>query len=352
MNRLGNIFTGLLIICGAGLVLTGCSSSESNAPKGGGRPSGLSAEGFVVKEQPFSSTYEASGSLLPNEEVEIHPEISGRVTGIHFREGSNVSSGQLLVQLYDEEIKAQLKKLKAQRELQSKTIERQKALLEIGGISKQEFETTETQGHSLDADIAYAEAQLRATKILAPFSGTIGIRNISVGAVVSPQTVIASLQQTHQLKIDFTIPDRYRSAISAGKEVMFSVTGMTDTLAGKILAIDPGADPVTRTIKVRATVSNNNRKLVAGSFAHVIVPIETENNAILVPSQSVIPTTKDKLVAVVRNGKADLVKVILGTRTSDKVEVLNGLQHGDTILTTGIMQVKQGMDVKVTGIKS
>jgi len=349
MARADIIFWTGLVAIGCGIFFIGCKD-KADASKGGGKPNGLSAVGHVVTPAAYSELYQASGSLLPNEEVNILPEIPGRVTGIHFKEGSTVQQGQLLVQLYDEEIRAQLKKLKSLRQLQLKTEERQKSLVDIGGISKQDYETTQTQVQSVDADIALAEAQLRATKIIAPFSGNIGIRNISVGAVVTPATLITTLQQTNTLKIDFNVPDQYRNAVSAGKEVLFSVTGIQDTLTGKITAIDPGADAVTRTIRVRAAVANPGNKLVAGSFARVLVPLQSNDYAILIPSQSVIPTTKDKLVAVVRNGKAELTKVILGARTDNKIEVLNGLQKGDTILTTGIMQVKQGMDVKITGV--
>ncbi|HEY9178388.1 MAG TPA: efflux RND transporter periplasmic adaptor subunit, partial [Flavipsychrobacter sp.] len=167
---------------------------------------------------------------------------------------------------------------------------------------------------------------------------------------VTPSTLIATLQQTNPLKMDFDIPDRYRGNVAAGKDVMFSVSGIKDTLTGRIIAVDPGADNVTRTIRVRAIVNNTGDKLVAGSFARVMVPLESDSSAILIPSQSVIPTTKDKLVAVVRGGKVSMTKVQLGTRTADKVEVLAGLNPGDTILTTGLMQAKDGMDVVVTGL--
>ncbi len=348
MARHKNIFLTGLVCVGLGISLTACSSKKE-APKSG-QPRALSAKGHVVSPGTFSDMYATSGSLLPNEEIDILPEIAGRVTGIHFKEGSYVQKGQLLVQLYDNEIRAILQKLKAQKQLQRNTEGRQKALVDIGGISHQEYETTQTQIQSIDADIALAEAQLRATKIIAPFSGTIGIRNISEGAVVTPSTLIATLQQTNPLKMDFEIPDRYRKNVTAGKEVFFSVNGIKDTLTGKIIAVDPGADNVTRTVRVRATVSNPGDKLVAGSFASVQVPLDSDGDAILIPSQSVIPTTKDKLVAVVRGGKVSLTKVQLGTRTADKVEVLGGLNPGDTILTTGLMQAKDGMDVVVTGL--
>lgn len=326
---------------------TGCKE-EAAPQKGGGGPRTMAAKAYVVTPQEFYQEYATSGTLLANESVEIHPEIAGRVTGIHFTEGSKVSKGQLLVQLYDDNIKAQIQKLKAQKKLQAATQKRQKSLLDIGGISQQEYETTETQLQSLDADIAYAEAQLRSTRIYAPFSGTIGIRNISVGAVISPTTVVTSLQQTHPLKMDFNVPDQYRNEIAKGKEVLFSISGQLDTLSGKIIAVEPGADATTRTIRVRAIIPNPKEELIPGAFAHVIVPLGGDNNAILVPSQSVIPTTKEKLIVKLVEGKAKMVIVQPGTRTADKVEILSGIQQGDTILTTGLMQVKEGMPIKVS----
>jgi membrane fusion protein, multidrug efflux system len=335
------------------LFLAACGSKkEETKTTKGGAPKDLRAEGYVVTPGNFSNDFSASGSLLPNEEIEIHPEISGRVTSINFKEGSNVRKGQTLVQLYDADIRAQIQKLKAQKQLQVKTLDRQKELLNIGGISKQDYDITQTGIASIDADIAMAQAQLRSTRIVAPFDGKIGLRSISNGAVVSPTTIIATLQQTHPLKMDFTVPDRYRDAIAPGKEVFFSLSGSVDTLSGKISAIDPGAEQTTRTIRVRAVVPNPNGKLLPGSFAHVLVPFQHTADAILIPSQAVIPTTKDKKVAVVKNGKAEMVVVRLGTRTEDKVEIVAGLQQGDTIITTGLMQVKPGMDVKITKVRS
>lgn len=335
--------------------VSACKSKKTETvttKKGGGRPNNLRAEGYVVKTEVFQNDYTASGSLLPNEEVEIHPEITGRVTNISFKEGGHVRKGQILVQLYNADIRAQLQKLRAQRQLQVKLQDRQRELLNIGGISRQDYEATQTQIKSIDADIAFAQAQLTTTRIVAPFDGTIGIRNISVGAVVSPATVIATLQQTSQLKMDFSVPDKYRNLLKPGKEVFFTVNNLQDRMSGKISAVDPGADVMTRTVKVRAVVPNKSGKLVPGAFAEVLIPFESDYSAIMVPSNAVIPTTKDKKVVVVNNGKAELHVVELGNRTSDKVEVVKGLEAGDTVIVTGIMQVKPGMDVKITKVRS
>lgn len=333
-------------------IVAACNNSGDESTSAKNKPKSLQAEAYIANAQSFSTEFAASGSLLANEQIDIHPEISGRVTDITFKEGSKVRKGQVLVQLYDGEIKAQLQKLKSQRQLQQSILKRQEELLNIGGISKQDYETTETQIASINADIAFAEAQLRSMRIIAPFDGTIGIRNISEGAVISPATIITTLQQTQQLKIDFNVPEQYMKSIQTGNTVYFSVTGRTDTLTGKIAAIDAGAEAGTRTIKVRAVVPNADGKLIAGSFANVTIPLKSEANAILIPSQAVIPTTKDKKVARIKDGKIDMTIVKLGQRTSDKVEIIQGLTAGDTVILTGLMQAKPGMDVKVTKLRS
>ncbi len=336
----------IIIIIACSLI--SCNSKkpeeEINKPS---KPNVLNAEGFIVKAQPFQSDYTASGSLLANEEIQILPEVSGRVTSITFNEGTQVKKGQVLLTIYNDDIKAQVQKSIAQRQLQVKIKDRQAELLRIGGISQQDYETTTAQIQSIDADLAYSEAQLRKTTIIAPFDGRIGIRNVSLGAVITPATIIATLQQTRILKMDFTIPDQYRDEVIAGKKVTFTVSGSLDTFSGTISAIESSADAVTRTLKVRALVQNEDHKLVAGSFTNVVIPFENNMNALLIPSQAVIPTDRDKEVAVIKGGKAKLVTVKIGTRTNDKVEIIQGLIAGDTIITTGIMQVKQGMSVKV-----
>lgn len=343
----------LLSVLATFLLLNACKNKDKDAAQakgGAGRQRVVTAEAYVVKLTPFAPVYTASGQLLANEAVEIHPEVSGRVTGLYFHEGSHVRKGQLLVQLNDADVRAQIAKLKAQRALQQSTQARQEQLLRIGGISRQDYEATLTEVKSVNADIAVAEANLARLRILAPFDGTIGLRNISVGAIVSPTTVVATLQQTSPLKLDFAIPDQYRSYLQMGKGLRFYVEGMKDTLHGKIEAMDPGADPVTHTLRVRAVVPNADHKLLPGAFAHVIVPFGSKDESILIPSQCIIPTTRDKKVALLRDGKVELQTVQTGDRTSDRVQITQGLDAGDTILTTALMQVKPGMEVKLSKV--
>lgn len=335
------------------LATAGCHSQKEEPKKQDkGGPKGLRAEAIVVKPAALDALYESSGNLLANEAINVYPEIAGRITAIHFKEGAPVHKGDLLVQLFDGDIKAQIQKLKVQRQLQVITKQRQDELLAINGISRQEYDNTVAQIASIDADIEYNEAQLRRLQIRASFDGIIGLRNVSVGAVVAPATLVTIIQQVNPLKLDFPVPEQYKNAVRTGDDVRFTVSGARDTFTGRIAAVQPGADATTRTITMRALVSNTGNKLVPGAFANVYLTLNRNSNAIMIPSQSIIPTTRDKKVAVLRQGKAELVTVTTGLREVEEVEIVHGLQPGDTVLTTGIMQVKSGMEVKVTKVKS
>ncbi|MBS1589979.1 MAG: efflux RND transporter periplasmic adaptor subunit, partial [Bacteroidetes bacterium] len=217
-------FSSILTVFFATVILfsfSQCKNKKDDVGSPNAKPKGLKAQGYLVKPQVFDEDIDASGSLLANEEVDIHPEINGRITSILFQEGTFVKKGQTLVMLYDNDIIATIKKLEAQKALQEKLAQRQKDLLAIGGVSRQDYDATETQISSLAADIEFQQAQLRKTKIVAPFDGKIGIRQVSVGAIISPTSVIASLQQLNPLKIDFSVPDRYAKALIIGKIVQF-----------------------------------------------------------------------------------------------------------------------------------
>ncbi|MFT4062045.1 MAG: efflux RND transporter periplasmic adaptor subunit [Edaphocola sp.] len=326
--------------------------SAGDGKKKGGDKQQLAAEVFVVRAATLNPVYESSGNLLANEAVNVYPEVAGRITAIHFKEGSRVHKGQLLVQLFDSDIKAQIQKLQAQRKLQATTEQRYKQLLDINGISRQEYDAAATNIAATDADIAYNEALLRRLQIRAPFDGTIGLRNISVGAVVATATLITTIQQINTLKLDFPLPEQYKQDVALGQSVRFTVDGNADTNTAKLIALQPAADETTRTITVRALVPNVASSLMPGAFAHVYVPLRKPGQSLMVPSQCIIPTTREKQVALLRDNKVHLTAVQTGIRTEANVEITQGLQAGDTILTTGIMQVKEGMEVKVSKRKN
>lgn len=311
-------------------------------------PKEVLVDGYLVKPVKLKNVLEASGTLQSNEEVELKPEINGRITHIYFKEGTYVTKGSLLVKLYDSDLKAQLQKLQLQKQLAEKTLARQKQLLAINGISQQEVDVTQNQVNTLQADIAYTQALMEKTEIRAPFDGIIGLKNVSEGAMITPTVVIANLQQINPLKIDFSVPEKYRLVLGKGDELSFTVAGEQQKYKGSVYALDPKIDLATRTVQLRAVVPNPANKLYPGMFAKVSLELKQIPDAIMIPTQAVIPTTRDKKVIVSKNGLAQFVTVETGTREEDKIQVLNGLNIGDTIVVSGIMQVRPQSAIKIT----
>jgi len=325
-------------------------TAEKTPGTGGANAKNLLVDAYVVKTSSLNETIEASGTLQSNEEVQVQAEITGRVTGLYFKEGTTVSKGTLLVKIYDEDLKAQLQKLELQRELAKTTLERQENLLKINGISRQDVDVTRNQVSAYGADIEYTRTQLQKTELRAPFSGRLGLRNISLGAIVTPTTVITTLQQIDPLKVDFSVPEKYRTAITQGDVVDFKVAGDQQSYKGSIYAIDPKIDLSTRTIKIRAIVPNAG-KLLPGAFARVQISLKNMPDAIMIPTQAVIPGTRDKKVAIADSGKAKFVIVETGIRNADNVQITSGLSVGDTVITSGIMQIKPGVVLKYNDVK-
>ncbi|MGN6510245.1 MAG: efflux RND transporter periplasmic adaptor subunit [Chitinophaga sp.] len=318
------------------------AAPKAEAARGGGGRSIL-VDAYVAKPVKLNESIEASGTLQSNEEVELKPEITGRITHIYFKEGVKVSKGTLLIKLYDGDILAQIRKLELQQQLAKTTLSRQQQLLKINGISQQDVDVTSNQVSAYAADIEYNRAQLQKTEIRAPFSGTIGLRNVSEGAIVGPATIMTTLQQLDPLKIDFATPEKYRNAIRKGDPVTFTVAGDTVKYKGSIYAIDPKIDLATRSVKIRALVPNPSGRLFPGSFAKTTIQLRDNPNAIMIPSQAVIPGTRFKQVIVADSGKAKFVVVETDVRTENNVQITDGVRAGDTVITTGILQLKPGM---------
>ncbi len=316
---------------------------------GAGGPT--SVNGYIVKPTTISNAVVATGSLVASEEVDIYPEISGRIVQLNIREGQPVAKGALLVKLYDGDLQAQLQKYRVLEENARRIEERNKQLLERGGISQQEYDIIVTNQKGALADIDLTRASLRRTEIRAPFSGVIGIRNVSPGAVVTPQTLIARLQQLNPLKLDFSVPERYSSAVRNGERVTFTLDGVQNEFGGQIYAIEPDVNVETRSLRIRARVANNSRDLRPGAFAKVSL-VFREDQALTVPSQALLPQTRGKQVVVVRNGKATYVEVQTGIRDKNNIQITKGLSPGDTVVITGLLFVKKDGPVNVSKIQS
>ncbi|HMI03002.1 MAG TPA: efflux RND transporter periplasmic adaptor subunit [Pedobacter sp.] len=320
--------------------------------KGGGPQSGLQVEGIVIKASDFASDLEITGTLEANEAVELHSEVSGLVTSINFREGSNVSKGSLLVKINDRDIQAQLQDALTKQKLSATNEHRSKQLLEKGAISQEEYDTSLADLESLKSQTQLIRAQLAKTSILAPFSGKIGLRSISAGGYLTPATAIANLSSIDPLKISFSVPEKYIGQIRLNSEITFHTDGFNKAFTGKVFAIEPGVNVQTRTLQIKALVPNGDNELLPGSFAKIKLKLSTLKDAILIPNEAIIPVLKGKTVFVSRNGKAQQVDVETGTRTAEHIVVTSGLKVGDTVMTTGAMALKPDAPVKVTVVKN
>jgi len=242
-------------------------------------------------------------------------------------------------------LQAQRKKIETQIRVAQQNLNRSEKLLKIGGISKQDYENTELTLSSAKADLAVTNTQIEKTNIRAPFSGKLGLRLVSSGAYVSTQTALTTISQLNQMKIDFTVPERYIPQIKLGQFVNFTVEGNNRTYAAKVVATQSKIMENTRSLQVRAAVQGSQSGLTPGNFAKVIINFEPNPNAIMIPTQAIVPQARGKRVYLYNRGKAKAVDVTTGLRDSANVQVLTGLKPGDTILVTGLLTVRP--DAKV-----
>lgn len=329
------------------LFLLSCSSDrkkaaeqKQNSPGGGSQRPPVRAEAITVSTTTLLDNIEIPGTIVANETTEIHPEVAGRITGIYFREGSYVNRGAVLFRLNDADLQAQLRKLQVQAKIARQNENRSEELLKIGGISRQDYETTQLQVSNTAADIAIIQTQIAKTVIRAPFSGKVGFRLVSVGAYVSPASVMTTISQTSNMKIDFTVPEKYIQKIKNGQYVNFTVEGSGKMYTARIAATESNVTQDTRALMVRGIVQGDAGGLTPGGFAKVRLNFEPDPNAIMVPSQAIIPQARGKKIYLYKNGVAKFVDVETGIRDSSTVQVTKGLNVGDTIILTGLLSLR------------
>lgn len=331
------------------------NSEEANAqqapaaaPAGGG--TSIPVNATVVKTRKLENKIRVTGSVLANEAIQLRSEMSGMVSKIYFKEGDKVKKGELLVRINDEELRAQLDRLKYTLQLYQESENRQKQLLEREAISQEEYDITLTESKTAAADIRLLEAQIAKAHIRAPFDGIIGLRYISEGSYVTPTTDIASLLNIDYAKLDFSVPGKYSGIVNIGDNVYFTIENSNETFQGRVYAIEPQIDAATRTLKMRAISENKNQRIMPGQFANIELVLDAVENAILVPTESIVPELDGHKVFVSQNGKAEPVQVQLGLRTDTEVEVVAGLNPSDTVITTGLLQIRPGSSVNITQI--
>lgn len=306
---------------------------------------------IVATSQPVTNSIEANGTVVANEYVELHPEVNGRLTYLNVQEGSHVSQGTIIARINDADLVAQKEKSQVQLDLAIQTEQRLKKLLAVNGVNQSDYDAALNQVNNLKADINYTQTLIDKTIIRAPFSGVVGLRKVSLGAFVTSADVIASIQQFDKMKVDFTIPEQYRNMIKKGGTVDVELDAISQVKKkATIIAIEPQINQDTRNLQVRALLKDGSPN--PGAFVKVYVQTDVNKKTILVPTNSVIPDDKNNQLILVKNGKASFVNVQTGFRQANDVEIVSGVQPGDTVVVTGVLFARPKGPVKVRSVKT
>ena len=315
---------------------------------------GLNVNAEILNYRTLTDRIVRTGSTMPDEEVDLSFESSGKIVEIYFSEGTHVKAGELLAKINDAPLQAQLKKLQAQVQLATDRVYRQRTLLEKDAVSQEAFEQVQTEYEKLMADIELVKANIAQTELRAPFDGVIGLRMVSEGSYATPSTVVAKLTKVSPIKIEFSIPEGYASQVKNGSRIVFSMEqdGLMKNYNATVYAVESIVDAATRSLKVRARYPNADERIVPGRFVSVEIVRSEIPDALVVPSEAVIPEMGRQIVYLYKNGTAQPQEIVLGLRTEDKVQALEGLQAGDTLLTSGVMQLRTGTKVRIDNLKT
>lgn len=323
------------------------SGEESGSSSNRGGSSTLKVETVELEYETIEDRIYTSGNIRANEVVELSSESSGLITEILLQEGRSVQHGDLLVKINDAELQAQRERAQYRLNLAEQREQRQLRLLERGGISQDEYDATLNEVNVMRSEIRLIDAQIEKTEVRAPFTGVVGLKYVSTGSYISPDTRIASLQDVDPVKIDFSVPERYLARVTIGDVIEFTVQGVDSTFVGEVYAIEPRIDTETRSLQVRAMSDNPERILFPGAFANITLILDEIDDALMLPTIAIVPELNRQKVYVARDGKVEEVEVRTGIRTSNKVQVIDGLQRGDVVLTTGLLQARPGMEIEI-----
>jgi membrane fusion protein (multidrug efflux system) len=302
-----------------------------------------------LEPQPFESTLTFNGTLLADKAIDIKSELRGKIDRIAFTDGQQVAAGDLIVTIESGELAAELESVREQLTLAETNAERLQSLFERGSVTASERDDAVSQREVLRAEARRLRVRLEKTRILAPFAGTLGLRRVSPGDLIEADTLITTLQTVSDLKVDFSVPERYRTLVNPDTALTLYVAGYEDPFTARVRAISPRVDVATRTLTVRADVANPERRLLPGNYARVEL-ISRNPDALLVPSVAVLQSLEAISVFTVEDGVAVRRTVETGERSAAQVEILRGLKPGDEVITSGIQSVREGQAVDVRNI--
>lgn len=312
----------------------------------------LSVNVQVVKTEVMEDNFFTKGSLIPDEEAGLSFETSGKITQLFFQEGTTVKKGQLLAKVNDESLQAELKKLLAQVPLAEDRVFRQKALLAKDAVSKEAYEQVSTELGKLNADIDLMKARIAQTELRAPFDGIVGLRSVSEGEYASPSTIVATITKIIPLKVEFSINERQSNEIAKGTKLKFELTDDLNEYYAEVYAVESKVDEKTRTLKARAIYPNAAGRLKPGRSVNVSIQLNQIKDAITAPSEAIVAEMGRSIAYLYKNGVAQQIELIKGLRTESKVQITHGLSVGDTLITSGVMQLRNGMNVTINNLSN
>ena len=320
-------------------------------PGGGGPPTQVAAVEAAIRT--FTVKVEALGTLEPRERVVLTANAADRVTSVNFEDGQRVAKGKVLMTMVNEEENAQLASARATEANAKLVFERNQRLAENDAIAQLELERTKSAYEAASANVGAIQARLRDRVLVAPFSGVLGFRQVSTGAYVSPGQAVATLIDDTQMRLEFGVPSIYVSDLKNGLPISATTKDVVGrTFTGELTSIDNAIDPTTLAVKVRATLPNRDGALRAGTSMTVTLTSQPRTS-LSIPEISVIAEGSKTFVYVVDRTRqpatAEKTEVALGTRERGTVEVINGLKSGDMVVTDGVLKVRPGSAVRITG---
>ena len=351
MNKvLKSVLFIIIVIIIVGLILYPKLKQEENQPSMASpqEKSITPVEAKIINPERIENVIRVTGAIIANESVALNIEISGKIEKIYFQEGQRVKKGDLLLTINDDEIVAQLERLKYTQKLNEDMEYRMRQLLEKEAISREEYDISLTTLNTTLSDIKEREARIAKHKLYAPFEGIIGLRQISEGSYITSSDLIANIYNINPIKIEFSVPGKYTSIVNKGDSINFKVEASENVFIGTIYAIEPRIDPRTRTLQIRAICNNDKEVLIPGQFANIDYILNVLPDALMVPSESLIPELNGHKIFTYKNGQVNQEIVNIGIRTEKDVQITQGINPGDTVITTGILQIRQGMPVDIS----
>lgn len=330
-----------------------CSSTVTAAPTGGGEMPPMPVEAHAVTVGELIRTVEAVGTLRANEAVILRPELQGRVEKILFDEGQPVTAGQPMVQLDDDQYRAELAEAIANRDLSDANYRRTEELIKrkVASVTDRDKAYAELQADK--ARVALKQEALSKMVLNAPFEGIAGLREVSVGDVVTPGQALMHVVDIDPIKVDFRVPELYVESVAAGQQLELTLDAFPgERFRGDVYAIDPQIDVKGHSILIRATVPNADGRLRPGLFARVELALKRFDDAITVPEEAIVPRGDKQLVYRIVEGKAEIVPVKLGIRRATMVQVLEGLKPDDVVITAGQIKLRPGAPVNPVNLKT